>query len=192
MTVRKFGQWNVARATTHRMGERARRGMHKAIRQEAQLFRSMVLRAFNSRGRTNGKAWAPLKPDTKKRKGSSKPLIDTGDLRNSVAVVDLGAQVFVGVPNLARNRQGEALTSIAAVHEYGKTIAQKRGDSLVVIQIPERSFLRSTADFHFKPTHTTARVHARLGLAMGYGWADQVPKAKVLAAAGRAAAKGKK
>ena len=191
MTVGKFGQWDLARAVTHRMGERARLAMRKANKQEAQLFRALVLRAFNSRGRTNGKAWTPLKPATKKRKGSSKPLIDTGDLRNSIAVVDRGSQIFVGVPNLARNKQGEALTSIAAVHEFGKTIAQKRGDSLVVIQIPERSFLRSTADFHFKPSAMKARVLGRIAIAMGHGWASQVPKARALAAAGTAASKGK-
>jgi len=189
VTVKKVGDWNAARAATANMGARMVRATDRATRQEAQLFRSLVVRAFNSGGATNGKRWEPNKPATKERKGSSKPLIDSGQLRNSVQVVEKGDMIFVGVPSNVKRSGGGPLVSIAAVHEYGKIIAQRRGGRVVLIKIPERSFIRSTADFHFKPSAVRPRFFARVALALGPTWAQQVPaSAKSLAAAGAAAA----
>jgi len=84
---------------------------------------------------TRGRAeWPPLSPETIKRKGSSKPLIDTGKLRNSVTHKVEGNAVKVGV-------FGEEAV-IAAVHEFGTTKAG-RGHKVV---IPSRPFIRPTVD----------------------------------------------
>lgn len=69
--------------------------------------------------------WPPLKPETIRRKGSSKPLIDTGRLRNSITHKVEGDKALVGIFG------GEVLV-YAAVHEFG---SPKKN-------IPERSFLR--------------------------------------------------
>ncbi len=92
---------------------------------------------------------APLSPITIARKGSSKPLIDKGDLVGSVTyqVIDSN-NVFIGV------KKGKEV-NIAAVHEFGCTIGvtpkmraylHYQGvhlrASTQYIHIPARPFLR--------------------------------------------------
>jgi hypothetical protein len=63
---------------------------------------------------------APNKPSTIKRKGSSTPLIDKGDLINSITsklVTETSA--FAGVLKTAKNRKNDSLVDIAAVHVKG-------------------------------------------------------------------------
>jgi len=74
-------------------------------------------------------SWPSLKPETVKRKGSSKPLIDTGKLRNSITHKVEGDAVLVGV-------FAEDVCVYAAVHEFG---SPKKN-------IPQRSYLRKTFD----------------------------------------------
>ena len=67
-------------------------------------------------GAPGGQKFVPNSPMTTARKGSSKPLIDKGDLVGSITyqVVDAN-NVFVGV------KKGKEV-NIAAVHEFGCTI----------------------------------------------------------------------
>lgn len=175
MTVKKIGDWNAARAAVAGMGARFKAASERANKQEAQLFRSLVVRAFNSRGATNGKPWPKLQRATIRAKGSSKPLIDSGQLRNSIAVIDDGDNVFVGIESKKQRSGGGPLVDIAAVHEFGKVIAQQRGGNVVLIKIPQRSFLQSTFDAHFTPEKVRPRILARTAIAMGNGWAVQAP-----------------
>lgn len=192
MSIGKFGQWDAARMAVESMGLRASRAMNSANGAEAHMFRALVVRAFNSRGKSNGTAWPKLQKSTIKRKGSSKPLVDHGDLRNSIVVVDKGHEAFVGVLSSKRGRTGKPLVKVGDTHENGKVIVQKRGDKAVVIKIPKRSFLKATADKHFKPSVVKTRFLARVAIAMGNGWAVQAPaKAATLAKAGIAEAKTK-
>jgi len=190
--VMKVGDWNKARAAVGSMAARMRNATNKASRQEAQLYRKMVLRAFSSRGKSNGKAWAKLKPQTIRKKGSSKPLVASGQLRASITVVEKGDTIFVGVSSKKRRSDGGSLVDIAAVHEFGKVIAQRRGTSVVLTQIPKRSFLQATSDAHFKPDDVRKRYAQRVALLMGPGWGGGVATASSLASAGKALAKGKK
>jgi len=68
-------------------------------------------------GAPGGQSFAPLSPVTIINKGSSKPLIDHGDLIGSVTyeVFNDNSSVFIGV------KKGKEV-NIAAVHEYGCTI----------------------------------------------------------------------
>lgn len=192
MIVQKVGQWNEARAALFKQGMRARKAMATATSQEAHLMRGLIVRAFNTGGRSSGVNWPKLEPATVKAKGSRKPLIDSGDMRNSVVVVKSGNDAWVGITSATRGHDGESMANIAAVHEYGKTIVQKRGDAVVIIKIPERSFLRSTAKFHFNPVIAKQRFLARVAIGMGTGWASQAPlKGAAMAKAGQAAAKAK-
>jgi len=72
--------------------------------------------------------WPPLKPETIKRKGSSKPLIDTGKLMNSITHKVEKSVVKVGV-------FGEYAV-VAAVHELGSAVRN----------IPARPYLKPTLD----------------------------------------------
>lgn len=173
--TQKTGDWQQARAAVNAMAARYQRASARALKGEAQLFRRRVVEAFNSRGKSNGQAWVPNKPSTVRKKGSSKPLIDSGQLRNSIEVIDGPAGVFVGVSSKVQRKGGGPLVNIAEVHEYGKVVAQARGGGIVLIKIPERSFLRATAKAHFAPKDVAERMVARTAAGMGAGWAVQLP-----------------
>ncbi|RLI81339.1 hypothetical protein DRP04_06355 [Archaeoglobales archaeon] len=78
--------------------------------------------------------WPPLKPSTIKRKGSDKPLIDTGKLLNSITHKVEGNIAKVGV-------FGEYCI-VAAVMEYGTTRAGRNRN----VVIPARPYLRTSFD----------------------------------------------
>lgn len=171
----KTGEWAAARAATTAMAERFDRAHTMAARAEAQLFRALVVKAFTTKGRSNGKAWTPNAPSTVRQKGSAKPLIDSGQLRASVAVVERGRQTFIGIPSKKKRSGGGPLVDIAAVHEFGKVIVQQRKGEIVIIKIPKRSFIQATADAHFAPTDVRTRFFARVAINMGGAWAVAAP-----------------
>jgi hypothetical protein len=67
--------------------------------------------------------WRELSSNTisnkAKNKQSNKTLIATSDYMQSITSVAVGYIGFVGVKKSARNRGGEPITMIAAVHEFG-------------------------------------------------------------------------
>lgn len=95
----------------------------------AQDLKTLVDDSFDQSRAPDGTGWEPLKPATvrKRRRGSSKPLVDTGQLRNSITSVALNASLRVGTN-----------VPYAGVHQFGGG----RG-------IPARPFLpiSSTGDF---------------------------------------------
>jgi len=174
MKFTKVGDWHRARMMLGAAVVRTHRSIQRAVKQEAQYFRAKVLKAFQTRGNSNGITWAPNAPSTIARKGSSKPLIDTGQLRGSIQVVQSGDVFFVGVPSFSMRDDGKSMVSIGAIHEYGTVIAQTRGDSMVLIQIPQRSFIQSTADAHFQPEDVRKRFMARFAHDLSPYWAIQM------------------
>lgn len=198
MGIKFTGQWKQATAAMSNLSLRAKAAEHVATLQEAHFYRVKVLDAFKTSGASNGRPWEPNAPSVVAEKGSSKPLIDTGDLRQSVTVIDTGALVFVGVPSKKRARDADApLVSIAEVHEFGKIIlipvtdkmrkflmaklaelgfpeSTGRGEflgNILILEIPERSFLRSTADkYYSNRTIIRDRYLRRLAKALGPGW----------------------
>lgn len=91
-------------------------GMRQAAARVGSYGSSQIKKGIVS-GAPGGQALAPLSPITIARKGSSKPLIDHGDLVGSITyqIVDEN-HVFIGV------KKGKEV-NIAAVHEYGCMIA---------------------------------------------------------------------
>jgi len=92
--------------------------------------------------------WPPLKAATIKRKGSSKMLIDHGDLINSITHQLVNPfSVFVGILRTAQRKSDKSsLVNIARVHEfgfYGMVTNSKTGKSYL-LHIPARSYLRPT------------------------------------------------
>ena len=184
----KVGDWDRARRALTGAAGKARRAVEKANKQEAHLFRALVNRAFVSRGRSNGKAWPKLSPVTIAKKGSTKPLIDSGQLKSSIVVVRKGDTFFIGVPHgTLHSDRGKRMTQIAHVHEFGHTIVQGSR----VIRIPERSFLRATRDFHYTPAKYKARMENRIGRAMGKDWLPKTARMSDLAKEGVKVSKGK-
>ena len=83
---------------------------------KAGIYGASEIRRGIRSGAPGGEKFVPLSGYTTARKGSTKPLIDKGDLIGSVSykVVD-DDNVFIGV------KKGSEV-SIAAVHEFGCTI----------------------------------------------------------------------
>lgn len=123
-------------------------GIRQAAARVGNYGASQVKKGIVS-GAPGGQAFVPNSPLTVERKGSSKPLINHGDLVGSITyeVVD-SKSVFIGV------KKGKE-HNIAAVHEFGCTIAvtpkmraylHHQGvhlrASTQYIHIPARPFLR--------------------------------------------------
>ena len=115
-----------------------------ALKRAAAYFEGQVKKNLSSGGRLAGKPFVKLKAATlarrKRGKGSGKPtpLIDTGDMRNSVHPVVMDENTaFIGIRRGEIGREGQDLLDIAQVHEFG-TVSKK--------SIPARPFLRPVVD----------------------------------------------
>lgn len=75
---------------TRRIGELSGRlsDLSPALRPAAEDLKTLIDDSFRESRSPDGTPWAPLKPATikRRRQGSSKPLVDTGTLRNSISV----------------------------------------------------------------------------------------------------------
>jgi hypothetical protein len=87
---------------------------------EARRLRTLIVTGIRNQA-PGGQAFKPLAETTKDMKGSSKALIDRGDLIRSIGVstVHYGQAVFVGVNRNARGRDGTDLANLAEIHEFG-------------------------------------------------------------------------
>ena len=77
--------------------------------------------------------WADLSGATINIKGSSKPLIDHGDLMNSISLImTKKGFYFIGVPRTVKNEAGVDLINIGKVMEFGATIKPKKAQALTI------------------------------------------------------------
>lgn len=83
------------------------------LRKRARVLDGMIQRGFRESRSPYGKAWKPLAPATvaRRRKGSSKPLIDTGQLRKSVTVMASYDSIHFGLSG--------APATYGPVHQFG-------------------------------------------------------------------------
>ena len=197
MSVRKTGDWAMARRLLTGAPVKLKAAVGTAIRQEAQLLRKDIVQGITKQA-PGGKPFKPLSPLTlaarkMKGRGGTKALMVRGDLRNAVAAIVKGDEAFVGVPRKARGKDGKSVVDVAEVQEFGAgpivipmTPAMRRflfallrragveksggsGRGVVVVQIPARPFLRPA----FKQFEKGAqkrflrRVAALMGMAAG-------------------------
>jgi phage gpG-like protein len=85
-----------------------------------------------------GQQFVKLAQATIDAKGSSKALIDTGFLMNSVTMKLMPDHAYVGLLASAANKDGDSLAMIGAIMEYGATIQHPSGATII---IPPRPFL---------------------------------------------------
>jgi len=192
MAGKKIGDWQKARRLLPQVDRAYRVALMEAVEQEAQYFVRKVKTCFKTSGKSNGAKWAPNSPLTIGRKGSSKPLINSGDLMGAITVKKVAPRVFLaGVPSNVRTKDGKSMVSIGQVHEEGRVIVMKitpkmhrfvmaslnklggkkgggtgafRPGGTLVIKIPQRSFLQSTKDAHFQDSATERRVKNRISM----------------------------
>lgn len=176
MGVRKTGDWARARKVLRALPGDLATASRKALLQEAHALRGQIVQGLTTQapGAEQLAAPAPLTLAARRlqRFSGTKALIVRGDLRNSIQVVAIGDQIFVGVSRTARGSDGQSLVDIAQVQEYGSdpivipiTPAMRRflaalfreagedsrrgnagGAGVVVVQVPARPFLRPTFD----------------------------------------------
>ena len=138
MTVSRFGDWERAkRLLTNGLDQRLARAIRQATIKNAVLLVREIKRGIRDQA-PGGKQFPPLAQVTIDRKGSSKALIDSGFLINSITQKILSDGAFVGLLRTSAYKDGESVANIAAIMEYGATINHPSG---AVIVIPPRPFL---------------------------------------------------
>ncbi|NLN75006.1 MAG: hypothetical protein GX139_01675 [Armatimonadetes bacterium] len=141
MEVSRFGDWDRAKVLlTNGFNQRLALAVRQATTKNALLLVREIQRGIRSQA-PGGKQFAPLAEVTIERKGSSKALIDTGFLLNSITQKIMSDGAFVGLLRTSVYKNGESIANIGAIMEYGATINHPSG---AVIVIPPRPFLHPT------------------------------------------------
>lgn len=172
MSAQKIGDWALARRLLTEGPAKLRAAIAKATRQEGEVLRSEIVTGITEQA-PGGEPFKPLAPLTlaaRKLAGfnGTKALLVRADLRNAIAVIADGDEVFVGVPRNARGSDGRSLVDIAELNEFGSdpivipitpkmrrylfallreageppTGGHGSGKGVVVVTIPARPFLR--------------------------------------------------
>lgn len=195
MTVRKIGDWAMAKTILGSSTAALGTAIDVALHQEAQEFRRDVVKGIRD-GAPGGKPFKPLSPMTKairkviNKRSSPRPLIQYGDLWRSITVTKGSNGYFVGVLRSARGANGQKLVNLAAVHEFGsKPITIKMTDQMrrflamvfrkaglpkrsgkasttIVVRVPARPFLTPVADK--RRDGAARRVSESIAKALGY------------------------
>ena len=142
--IEKVGRWDIAGLFTRNLRRDIAEEMEVALKQIGSETEGLMKKFIrNQSGFSNPEAkWEPLSKAyaayKKKTKGlSTKTLIATSSMLQSITSVASYPRVFVGVKRGAKGKEGEELANIAAIMEYG---SKSRN-------IPARPFIAPVADF---------------------------------------------
>ncbi len=137
-TVERFGDWKkVEKLLTGNLAARFQIAVYKATVKNALLLVKEIKKGIKSQA-PGDQPFVQLAESTIKKKGSSKALIDTGFLINSITQKIMGDKAFIGLLKTATNRSGKEIANIGAIMEYGATIKHPNGG---VIVMPHRPFM---------------------------------------------------
>ncbi len=138
MGVERFGDWGkIEKLLTGNMAARFQIAVYKATVKNALLLVREIKRGIKSQA-PGDQPFVRLAESTIRKKGSSKALIDTGFLVNSITQKIVGDKAFVGLLRGTRNNSGDEIVNIGAIMEFGTTINHPNGG---VIIIPPRPFM---------------------------------------------------
>ncbi|MCP4678738.1 MAG: hypothetical protein GY854_25155 [Deltaproteobacteria bacterium] len=197
MSVKKTGDWSLARRLLTAAPLKLKAAAEVAIRQEAEAFRREIVQGITKQA-PGGKAFKPLSQLTlaaRRMAGfkGTKALMVRADLRNAIAAIVRGSEAFIGVPRKGKDKDGKPVIDIAELNEYGsKPIVipitakmrrflfalfaeagvQKRGSlgnakGVVVTRIPPRPFLQPVFKKLGKGVHE--RFLKRVAKRLGFG-----------------------
>lgn len=150
----KIGDWGAARRILSNATNRIAKARVKAMKQEAQLFRTKTIEGLRTQS-PGGQRLRPLRPSTlaiRRRRGirGTKALIARGDLRNNIRVVTQDEDAFVGLLRTARNKVGKSLADVGRIHEFGlRRLIRNAFGKGILVRIPARPFLRPVANKFF-------------------------------------------
>ena len=138
MGVQKVGDWTKLMKGLQAYGREADASQSRTIKKAAIIAQALLKKNMQSGGNLVGAPFVENSPVTVDLKGSSKPLIDDGDLLGAIGykMVDSKTAV-VGVM-----KETVSGVSIALVHERGTNRAG-RGNKVV---IPARPFIKPVAE----------------------------------------------
>lgn len=119
MGISRSGDWEKAKSLlTNGLNQRLAIAIRKATIKNALLLVREIKRGIRSQA-PGGKQFAPLAQVTIERKGSSKALIDTGFLVNSITEKIMSDGAFIGLLQTSISKDGESVANIGAIMEYG-------------------------------------------------------------------------
>ncbi len=125
MTITERGLQHIGN-TIRRYMRRAKGAVGKATGQLAHQLRKEIVTGIRNQA-PGGVKFKPLAESTKDRKGSSKALIDHGDMLRSVNVTKLGEHAyFVGINRSVVTKDGKSMANLAEIHEYGSKKVKDR------------------------------------------------------------------
>lgn len=117
--MHKFGDWDLVRNMTMKMGATIDQSLKQSLMQITSRAEMMAVRFLADQSLS----WQPLSKrylDQKERKNqSNKILIATSTYFQSVTSKVSGNVGFAGVLKKERDKDGNVIADIAAVHEYG-------------------------------------------------------------------------
>ena len=123
MSVRKLGDWRKARALLTGATNRYERALAVALKREAIMLRSEVVKGITRQAPGGGTMKPPgkLTLAARRMKGSSKSksLIVGGDLVGSISSRVRKRSAVVGVRRSAKTQDGKDMVNLAKVHEFG-------------------------------------------------------------------------
>lgn len=150
--IEKYGDWDKALKFFQDLDERYEAAIHRALNRVGVYVRDKIKWGIRDQA-PGGKPFVPLSELTIRRKGSSKALIEHGDLIGAITFKLVGNDaVFVGLLRTARGKDGESLVNIGEVHEFG---------AVVPVTPKLRGFFAAVFGVHLKPTTTALRIPAR-------------------------------
>lgn len=157
MGVNMIGDWAKTKAFLGRLDKEFQKAYKTGLSRVGQAAEKSLKKGMTE-GTPGGQKYTPNHPFTIDRKGSSKPLINQGDLRNSIkSKVVNGTTVFVGINRSAQGKDGKPLVNIAAIHELGDG---KGGDLLIEVTPKMRAYLHSQG-LHLKKDTKYVRIPRR-------------------------------
>lgn len=119
--MQKFGAWTQYAELLQRGAHKTADALDRAVAREASRLATDVKKNLQTSGAHAGQAFRPLAPSTIARKGSDKPLIDSGDMMRSVSAIKKQVfEWFVGIPGDAMGgEKRQNINDYARMHESG-------------------------------------------------------------------------
>ena len=143
------GKWMAVQRTLEHAVKKSHATCHRAlVREAAYLARDMKKNIVQS-GKLTGKQFTPNAKATVDKKGTSKPLIEHGDLLNAIASHKIATdKILVGIPGDKRAKKrtdGEIdiIAVYAKLNEYGGMQRTRTGN----VWIPPRPFVANVCEY---------------------------------------------
>lgn len=143
MAMQKVGAWASYGNMLKNAAGNLKKKSDQIITKAAVRLASDIKINLTSGGNFAGEPFEPLDPKTIAAKGSSAPLLDKGDMRNSVTTKKLRADpiaLLVGIPGDSKSKDGKSsVAEYARAHEFGAITSDGR-------IIKKRAFIGPTVE----------------------------------------------